>query len=73
MSSELSLAGAETILIVGDINGDESSDIRDLITLKEIVMNDEYINTADMNADGKIDAIDLVLIRGYLLAAQTCL
>lgn len=36
-------------------------------------MNDEYINTADMNADGKIDAIDLVLIRGYLLAAQICL
>ena len=53
-------------LIIGDINGDGSIDVRDLIRLKKMAAAGDYTQNADLIKDNKIDALDLAKMRRYL-------
>ena len=54
----------------GDVNGDTSVDMRDLIALKNALLDDaEYIYTNDVNLDGSVDADDLTALRKALFAS----
>ena len=59
-----------TKLFVGDVNCDTGvADNSDMLTLKKIVLGTENAlneNSADLNADGKIDLMDLIRIKRYL-------
>lgn len=54
---------------IGDINGDGSIDIRDLVRLKKILasLTEDGAEASDLNADGDIGTADLVILRRYLL------
>lgn len=75
-SAEISFSEVAT-LDPGDINGDKTINIIDLVRLKKYLVNqplgDEnpiIINTidkCDLDEDGSIETSDLVLLRRYLL------
>ena len=53
----------------GDVNGDEVVDLRDLLTLKKYISEDEpkdfvFVN-ADLNADQKVDLKDYLILKKY--------
>lgn len=50
----------------GDVNGDETLDIRDLVRYKKYLSDVEvefHLENADLNGDGKYDALDLASLR----------
>jgi hypothetical protein len=60
----------------GDANGDEKIDMKDVVLLRQYIVNYDYdTNTssvsvepgADANADGKIDTKDVVILRQYIV------
>ena len=60
----------DPLVLLGDVNGDETVDAIDLATLKKYLLNSSTtINTvnSDMNKDGAIDAIDYALLKKKLL------
>lgn len=55
--------------VYGDVNGDEVIDLRDLLTLKKYISEDEpkdfvFVN-ADLNADQKVDLKDYLILKKY--------
>lgn len=53
----------------GDVNGDQVIDLRDLLTLKKYISEDEpkdfvFVN-ADLNADKKVDLKDYLILKKY--------
>ena len=53
---------------IGDVNGDKTTDIRDLVHLNSVLANpSEYTENADVNNDGVIDSSDLDALRKILL------
>lgn len=66
--SNVVLAGE---LVYGDVNGDGVADFKDYLTMKKRIANiidDDQINfvNADINSDGKINAIDLKKLANHL-------
>ena len=68
------LASNQTV-IKGDVNGDGTTDLRDIILLRQYFANFDYdagissieiSEGADFNQDGTVDLSDLVALRGYL-------
>lgn len=60
---------AKTEAVSGDVNGDESVNSSDLLTMtKYLLGNDVKIvkENADLNSDGKVNIIDAVLLTGKL-------
>lgn len=54
--------------VVGDANGDKTTDIRDLIHLKSVLANlSEETENADVDNNGVIDSFDLAALRKILL------
>ncbi len=57
-----------TVYRLGDVNCDEAIDGRDISDLLAFLQGqdaDVSLNTADMNGDGKLNAIDLSMLRQY--------
>lgn len=53
---------------IGDVNGDKTTDIRDLVHLNSVLANpSEYTENADVNNDGEINSSDLDALRKILL------
>lgn len=60
------------VAIYGDINGDATVSVVDLLYLKKYILGDISLNpvnkeAADISKDGKIDVVDLLLIKKYIL------
>ncbi len=60
-------------VMFGDINGDYKVDTFDLVELRKLYSNNDYtkmyMESADVNADGKLSVADLVALSRYLLGA----
>lgn len=54
----------------GDVNCDGCIDIRDLIRIKKMTASSDYIQSADLIVDNKIDALDLAEMRRYILETK---
>mgnify|MGYP000964322491 FL=1 len=54
--------------ILGDINGDGIPNILDLVSLINLVLSNEYINTGDLNEDGTLNILDVVLLANLILS-----
>ena len=54
-------------IVSGDVNGDGSIDIRDLIAMKKLAADNGYSETADLNGDGNLNADDIAQMKKYLL------
>ena len=52
----------------GDINGDSTLNILDLVSLVNLVLSNEYINTGDLNEDGTLNILDVVLLANLILS-----
>jgi len=54
-------------LLIGDLNGDLSINILDIILTVDLVLNTNYSLLADINLDLSIDVLDIVLMVGLIL------
>jgi FtsP/CotA-like multicopper oxidase with cupredoxin domain len=52
---------------LGDINNDGNTDILDIILTVNIVLSNEYNESADMNSDGIIDILDIIQLLNMIL------
>jgi agmatine/peptidylarginine deiminase len=52
---------------LGDINGDNSINIQDIVLAVNLVLSSEYNNLADLNSDGTIDVLDIVQLVNIIL------
>ena len=66
-ASSSALIVTTSAIVMGDANGDGSIDIRDLVRMKKMTATGDYTKSADLISDNKIDALDLVEMRKYLL------
>ena len=53
--------------ILGDINGDETLDILDIVLMINMILNSEYSVIADVNSDGSIDVLDIIIMVNILI------
>ena len=61
------LKAESTTSALGDVNGDQDFDIRDLVGVSETT---EYGYSADCNGDGTVDENDTAQLRQYLLGVD---
>ena len=54
--------------MLGDVNTDNSINIQDIILLINIILNNEYNNSADLNLDNTIDILDVVQLVNMILS-----
>ena len=55
--------------LLGDINGDGLLNVLDVVTLVNIILNnDDYILAGDMNQDGALDVLDIVTLVNIILS-----
>ena len=53
---------------LGDMNGDESINVLDVVLLVNVILNDnEFSNNGDLNGDGMINVLDVVLLVNLIL------
>ena len=53
--------------ILGDINGDESINVQDIILLINMILNQNYNDYGDINFDGNIDILDVISLVNMIL------
>ena len=54
--------------LLGDMNGDLSINIQDVVILVGIILDsDDFLVNGDLNQDGLIDVIDIVQLVGLIL------
>ena len=51
----------------GDVNGDNSVNIQDIVLVVNLVLSGEYNNLANLNSDSTIDVLDIVLLVNIIL------
>ena len=54
----------------GDVNGDETTNILDVVSVLNIILGGEFINCGDINEDGIINVLDIVLLIETILSPQ---
>ena len=52
---------------IGDVNGDDSIDILDVVLAVNIILNGNYSNIADLNSDDSLDILDIILLINLIL------
>ena len=52
---------------LGDINGDSSINILDVIQIVNLILENEYSQAVDMNYDGNVNVLDIVIIVEIIL------
>lgn len=63
----LKLNNIQNNLIEGDINGDSSLNVQDVVLAINLALSNTYNNLADLNSDNQIDVLDVVLIINIVL------
>ena len=63
----LKLNNIQDNLIEGDINGDSSLNVQDVVLSINLALSNTYNNLADLNSDNQIDVLDVVLIINIVL------
>ena len=63
----LKLNNIQDNLIEGDINGDSSVNVQDVVLAINLALSNSYNNLADLNSDNQIDVLDVVLIINIVL------
>ena len=60
---------SDNVGILGDINGDESIDVLDVVLLVNMILGSETPNyfTADINDDGSINVQDIITLINIIL------
>jgi hypothetical protein len=53
--------------LLGDINGDNSINIQDIVLVVNLVLAGGYNNLADLNFDSTVDILDIIQIVNYIL------
>ena len=53
---------------LGDVNGDGSLNILDIVTLVNWILIDDYNNMGDMNSDGQLNILDIVQLVNLILS-----
>ena len=54
-------------VLQGDLNGDGTIDVLDIIMLVNLILFGEYNSNADLNEDGVINILDIVIYRNIIL------
>ena len=54
--------------ILGDVNGDTTVNIQDIILLVNIILNAETNDAADINSDGIVNILDVIQIVNIILS-----
>jgi len=57
----------EVSVMPGDVNGDGSLDVSDIILIINFILNSEYNENADINQDGILNVIDIVELVNKIL------
>ena len=52
---------------LGDINGDSSLNILDLVLISNLILDDDYNECGDTNSDGELNILDLVILVNIIL------
>ena len=52
---------------MGDLNGDSLLNILDLVSLVNLILSDEYMNTGDLNGYSILKILDIVLLANIIL------
>ena len=67
-SSSLYLANIDCVeSILGDVNGDSSVNVQDVILAINLVLSNEYNISADLNFDDTVDVLDIVQLVNIIL------
>ena len=53
---------------LGDVNGDGSLNILDIVTLVNWIILNEFSNSGDLNSDGQLNILDVVLLVNLILS-----
>ena len=53
--------------MLGDLNSDGTIDILDLVSLANLILDQEYILIGDLNLDVQLDILDIVLLINLIL------
>ena len=53
--------------ILGDINGDNSINIQDIVLVVNLVLSSEYNNLADLNLDSIVNVLDVIQLVNIIL------
>jgi len=56
-----------TVYDDGDLNMDGTVNILDVVSIVNVVLNDEQNNMADLNSDGIINILDIILLVNIIL------
>ena len=56
--------------ILGDINGDGIPNILDLVSLVNLILSGEYMDTGDLNENGTLNILDVVLLANLILGGE---
>ncbi|SVD43497.1 uncharacterized protein METZ01_LOCUS396351, partial [marine metagenome] len=51
----------------GDVNGDGSINVQDIIMVVNLILDDDYSTVADLNGDGSVNVQDIILIVNMIL------
>ena len=62
---KLEIIGYESLL--GDLNFDSNLDILDIVILVNLVLTDDYLNSADFNSDQILNILDVVSLVNVVL------
>ena len=64
-----------TVIVTGDLNGDASVSITDMLMLKSAILGEKLSDTAqaagDINGDGKVTITDFLKVKSCLLGLET--
>ena len=53
--------------LLGDVNGDSSINIQDIIIMVNTILTNQDSDNADINGDGNIDVVDIILVVNLIL------
>ena len=53
--------------IIGDLNGDESINVLDIVILVNLILSSDYNSVADLNGDSTLNVLDVVLLVNIVL------
>ena len=62
MQTELPTETPEEEPLLGDMNGDGSLNVLDIVTMVTLVLSGTFSNIGDVNQDGALNVLDVVLL-----------
>ena len=55
--------------VLGDLNGDDIVNILDIVQLANMVLANDYSESADINSDGVVNILDIVQVTNIILSS----